>query len=242
MGNPFGLDTHPSTPPPVKVTVWPRQKAWSYSAVSQHKKCPLAFRFRRIDRLPEPEGAPLLRGHDIHAHLAHYLTHGHWIPDSPNTPSDHWKGALDALRERGAKPEQQVAFNKDWIPVAWYAPDAFVRVVFDAIIMERDYIEIIEFKSGKVYPEHEQQKRLYALAAMKYHPPAQIGGVRLWYIDQKEEGDSYAAHRHSVPMLEVEFENFPREFLQDTLYPARPGVHCRWCHFRRSNGGPCEFG
>lgn len=242
MSNPFGLDTHPASAPPVKVTVWPRQKAWSYSVVKQHEKCPLALRFRKIDRLPEPESEAQVRGHNIHAHLAHYLKNGTWIPDAPNKPDDQWKDDLDALRARGASPEEQVAFDKAWRRVAWYASDAFVRVVFDAIILEPDYIEVIEFKSGKIYPEHDQQKRLYALAAMKYHLSALMGGVRVLYIDLKVDGEPYAARRSSVPMLEVEFENFSRDFLQDTLYPAKPGPHCRWCHFRRTNGGPCEFG
>ena len=29
--------------------------------------------------------------------------------------------------------------------------------------------------------------------------------------------------------------------LTDTLFAPRPGPYCRWCHFRKENGGPCTF-
>lgn len=247
--NPFGADTQ-SVPPPARIepTEYPKQKAWSISAVRSHGTCPLKFRFIRIDRLPEPEqpDGPLERGKMIHAGLAEYLLNGCWSPSA--TPFPLWEPTLDALRNVEALPEKQIAFTEEWLECEWYAPDAWARFIFDAIIppfADNDWtVGVIDWKSGRAYPTHIMDARLYALAALKMFPAAQRAQVAFHYVDRAPGAGSvvYACERSVMAELEREAGLFNHEFLNDTLYPARPGPQCRWCYQAKSAGGICAFG
>lgn len=240
----FGLDTHPDAPqqPTVTVKVWPKIPAWSYSAVQQHDKCPLAMRYRRIDRLPEPENDTLLRGKKVHADLGGFVEHG-ILPDDTEV-SPEWLPELEALRAKRAQSELQVAFNDKWLETGWYASDCWARIVMDAMYVEPDgCVEVVEFKTGKIYPEHAQQLRLYALAGLLKYPDAPSCTARIWYIDRpKSAQPMYLALRNTLDRLKEEFLAFAQPLLSDDMFPAKPGRGCNWCHFRKSNAGPCQHG
>lgn len=245
MNSPFGID--PTAPPPVivPITVWPKQTAWSYSAVSAHAKCPLQFRFRRIDRYPEQPSEALTRGLAVHDAVAHYLTTGDLPEGYDPEPLSRWFQLFNILRDCGAQPEQQVAFRKDWSRTEWYAKDVFLRVVFDALHYDMNEGEVFvhEWKTGKAYPEHFQQMRLYCFAALKLHPEAKQATCSIGYLDRgTDRMPTLTCHRTTEKDLEEEFAEFTRHFLADDAYPARPGFHCRWCDFRKSNNGPCAHG
>jgi len=101
----------------------------------------------------------------------------------------------------------------------------------------------IEFKTGKVYPEHATQLRLYALAGFIMHPEATEARAENWYLDGAPSPlVGYVAQRSALEGLKREFTEFARPLLNDDLYPATPGRHCNWCGFAKSKGGPCDFG
>ena len=243
MNNPFGID--PESPPPVDIPVrlYPRQSAWSYSAVSAHSKCPQQFRFRRIDRLPEPQSEAMQRGLTKHEAVAHYLTTGDLPERSITDEYADWFPMLDALRERGATPEHQVAFNRQWKQTGWYGQDVFLRVMFDAIVSAPDRVTVYEWKTGKRYDEHLKQMRLYCFAALKMFPEVPEVECVIGYLDQGPTLTPNLVCKRTVEKdLEQEFAEFSRYFLADDIYPAAPGMHCRWCHYRKSNAGPCAHG
>jgi len=246
----FGHDVQSPAPTPLKE--WPKQKAWSISVVRNHASCPLKFRFQRIDRLPEPHtpGGPLERGKEIHGMLAEYLTYGDWPFDKeiPLVLSATWHPILDALRAEGARAEEQLSFTKAWERCEWYADDVYARFIFDVIVPPSEAndqtVRVVDWKTGRKYDTHIMDARLYALAALKMHPDAKRADVQFLYVDRAPaaKGISYACERKVVPELEAFAELFNHDFLNDTLYPARPGPHCNWCYQRKSNGGQCAFG
>ena len=63
--------TDQPAPPAVPVESAPptRRPALSPSRASDFKQCPLLYRFRAIDRLPEPTSTAQLRGSIVHAAL-----------------------------------------------------------------------------------------------------------------------------------------------------------------------------
>jgi len=244
----FGLDPQSAPPPPAPPLLeWPKQKAWSISAVRNHTSCPLKFRFQRIDRLPEPPSQVLDRGTAIHAALAYYLTNNIWENDSFPT-LQRWEPTVDRLRDEGGLPEKQVAFTKEWQACEWYAADVRSRFIFDVVVPPTEAndwtVKVCDWKSGKKYDSHIMDARLYALAAMKLYPEAQRASVGFLYVDRPptDGGVLYACERSVVPELEAFAELFNHDFLNDTLYPARPGPHCNWCYQRKSVGGQCAFG
>lgn len=58
----------PATPDPAEAPA-PRKVALSPSRASDFKTCPLLYRLRAVDRLPEPPSAPAVRGTLVHAVL-----------------------------------------------------------------------------------------------------------------------------------------------------------------------------
>ena len=242
--NPFN-STAPVVPASVEISVptFPRIKAWSYSVVNQHRKCPQVIRFTKIERLPEPENTAIQRGKGIHGELAHLVNTGEWPEGALIPHQEIWKKRLGHLHGAGAIAEQQIAFTKDWKQVAWYGANVWVRIVMDAMLVLKDMVRVHEFKTGKVYPEHEKQKRLYALAALKLNPTLDVVVVGCDYIDDPERADDLTRFTRAQELsLEQEFAEFAQPLLSETIFPAAPGTHCRWCHFRRSNAGPCAFG
>ncbi len=250
--NPFGTDplsVGPVVEPTLSVREFPKQKAWSISAVRSHATCPQKFRFIRIDRLPEPEqpGGPLERGKATHELLAYFLVTGYWLGDPPGPPLYLWEDMLCALKDQGALAEKQIAFRADWSQCEWYAPDVRARFIFDAIIRPREEndwtVKVVDWKTGRKYETHIMDARLYALAALKMFPEAQRADVQFHYVDRAPNGGvAYACERSVIPELEKFADLFNHEFLNDTLYPARPGVHCRWCYQSKTAGGLCAFG
>ena len=242
----FGLD--PQGPPmeaPAALQEWPKQKAWSYSAVTSHAKCPLQFRFRRIDRLPEAPSEAMDRGSRVHAALAAYISTGELPERTEPALYAPWFPILDALRTHGAVPEQQIAFTQNWERTEWFASDVWVRVVYDAIVWDETNarVTVIEHKTGKPYNEHAQQMRLYCYTALRLYPEARDAKCYINYIDQgPARRPELVMTRTNMPELEAEFAEFSKEFLNDTLYPSRPGIQCRWCSYAKSKGGPCEQG
>src|SRR6201986_3413245 len=60
------MDDHPGKPARSRP---PSRPALSPSRASDFKQCPLLYRFRAIDRLPEPSSTAQLRGSVVHAAL-----------------------------------------------------------------------------------------------------------------------------------------------------------------------------
>jgi RecB family exonuclease len=236
MSHSFGTTDYRGDP--IAILRYPKQKAWSFSTVKQHDQCPAVIRFRKIDRLPEPKSVHLQRGIDVHAEVADIIAGG-----GRKGLDAAWLPILRGLHNLGARTEVQQAFTDAWTPTEWFADDAWLRVVLDAIVDTAEGIDVWEWKTGKAYPDHEQQGRLYALAALLLYPAAPRVDVHLRYLDRFGEGMDLIGFTHShIPALKEEFNAMPQEFLNDEIYPARPNRYCRHCHFRKTNGGPCAFG
>jgi putative RecB family exonuclease len=89
-----------------------RRPALSPSRAADFKQCPLLYRFRAIDRLPEPPSTAQLRGSVVHAALEqlYALPAGQRSPDAAQAlVAPAWDGLLAAEPQLGAElePDQQ---------------------------------------------------------------------------------------------------------------------------------------
>jgi hypothetical protein len=166
----------------------------------------------------------------------------------PKELGAEFKDRFLELRKLKAFCEQEWAFNKVWETVGWFAKDAWLRIKMDAHYLietkKRKLVDTqvvaIDYKTGRQHPEHSLQRSLYALGAFHMYPDAKTVHVEHWYIDSGEVGqDDFAAK--DVPALLKQWEMRTRAMLADKRFAARPGNYCRWCHFRKSNGGICKF-
>ena len=143
-----------------------------------------------------------------------------------------------------AYPEFEFALTKEWEATTFDADDAYVRGYIDNLFVF-DYggtkrVVIDEYKTGQEYDEHAQQKAMYAMVGMVLYPDIDSIEVVGVYLDKKKlKPTTYnRAHLHSMQYT------WQRDIakLDIPIFPARPGIHCRWCPKSNKKGGPCKVG
>jgi hypothetical protein len=97
-----------------------------------------------------------------------------------------------------------------------------------------------------VYDDHKQQRSLYALGGLQLVKLGRLAEgdkkskltAEHVYIDTQQTATEQFTMKDLDP-LKREWETRTKQMLEDTTYRATPGFHCRWCKYRKSNGGPC---
>lgn len=222
-------------------------EAWSFSRLNDYQKCPALAKFKHVDKLREPDSPYGAKGTLVHEEAARYLQDKKLkLPISLQRFSEEFK----QLRKQSVLCEQQWAFDKDWIPCSWFGHPAWLRIIMDAHYLKtvkegrglrRTAAVVIDYKTGKIYPDHAQQRSLYALGAMLMYSDAQEVAVQHWYLDQGEMAVA-SFTRNQFEYLKENWLMASDKMLRDTKFQPTPGKHCKWCHFRRSNSGPCTEG
>ena len=222
-------------PKPKQIT------AASYSRHHAYTQCPFRAKLKYIDKLEEPTGPPLIRGSKIHKLAEDYVTAriGVRVPDELKTFSDEFK-ALRKLKQP-VLVEIQWAFKKDWSECTWFDYETYCRVMLDAVVTNKDgSMQIIDYKTGKVREEQKEQLELYAIAGLIMFPEVESISAEFWYLDHGVEiKETY--HRKDLKKMQKKWDKNFRPMLNDKQFAPRPGNACRWCHFKKANGGPCEF-
>ena len=234
-----------------------KKVAYSWSALESyfggptHGGCPLAYRLIRLDKIPRETSEPLIIGRDCHQLAADYLTNLIKTGQSTDwegaaamlTPSTHPDVAeiftrfyenfiLPPIENPGI--EKQIAFNRSWQPVEWFAKDAFFRMVLDFTFMQGGLVVVKDFKTNRaiidVDPENiPLQLKIYAWGALQtIFPRAQEVLLQLDFM-------RYGVMREvllSPDMLESvpsELEKLVATIESDKNYAPTPGSYCSWC-------------
>ena len=113
-----------------------------------------------------------------------------------------------------------------------------MRVVFDFIGTSPDgnHMLLGDYKTGKVYDDHDLQADLYAVAG--YIMGAASVDVKFYYIDQ-DMVQLYTYDREELEALTEVVEARALKVTSDRTYATNPSWKCKYCHFRKENGGPC---
>lgn len=236
------------------ATTFDRLKSWSYSVYTQWVKCPRSVCYAKILKVDMKEDNPKFeRGDAMHAAAQTYTTAKTAPTLLPRQDLFKFKPQLDRLRKYKTKlVEQDWSFTRQWKRTRyddWKNCWLRIKVDFCGVVEQLrnkpGSVEIIDYKSGKVYEDHKQQRSLYAL-----------GGLQLVQIGELKAGKAAevtAAHYYTdtgmtatqefamdeLPDLMKEWEARVAPMMSDTRYQIQEGHHCKWCRFRKSNGGPC---
>ena len=240
----------------------PKFYAWSWSRFSDHRRCGFYAKMKHLDKLPEPQGPAMERGQRIHK-LAEDYTLGTLkvLPDELKL----FKDEFAHLRKVKANVEGQLAVNRSWKKEVWFSKEAWLRSITDARYEENrgKTVVAIDHKTGKIYDENDEQLSLYVPVLFAHYPDAEEIILELWYIDQGEER-RYRYHRAGIakpktlkpeakgrgeivekgPSNEALMKAWTEKsypIMTDRKFSPTPNDKCRFCHFRKSNGGPCKF-
>jgi len=222
---------------------------WSYSQWSSYEKCPAMVKYRQIDKLPEigPREA-LDRGNHIHRVLEDVVrckapleTMYDPVPGKPSKLPT-WVPEVETLLREGATAEDSISLTQSWTETTWLANDAWLRAKLDVRLKPK----VIDYKTGRAYPEHVYQADLYATMEYAIGCQAPEIPVEFWYLDQPADGKNakkvWYFKKEDQPQRVLAWEHRIEAMMNDTLFPKRPGMHCAWCGYAGSKGGPCEAG
>ena len=225
---------------------------WSLSKLGTFTKCRRRFLYSYIRGLkgtPQPPGAKE-RGVDQHAHIERYFG------DQTPLPADLSSYApwFDMLRGLDYYAENKLAMLEGWVPCAWEDPAAWWKGVLDLKVLHGRTAWVFDWKTGKIYPDHVDQKELYAIATFVAHP--EITEVEAWhlYLDlgkkskevyyrEPKEGDK----GHNLPSLIAKWNAKLVPYMQalasynrgddaESFFVTNPSYLCDYCPFSKN---PC---
>lgn len=216
--------------------------AWSYSRYADYRQCPLRFKLKYLDKIPEGDINPAMtRGSDVHKEGERYLKD----PSINEVPESYryFADLMKELRELDPMVEQQWAFDKSWSPVDWFHKKAWVRVICDvAVLYDDNTAEVIDFKTGRKYETNEEQVELFGAATMMKFPEVKSIQVRLWYLDQPSDNEvlrTYTAKEGAA--IRRDWEKKVEPMFNDRRFAPTPNSKCRWCAYSKDKGGPCPY-
>ena len=212
-----------------------RLSNWSYSRYGTWKKCPALLKFQMEDNTPRESHPAAARGTDIHKNVEEYILGKAELGDGLR----YYQEFFDTIRDSGAIPELPLALDASWSPVDWDDPDRWWRGVLDCVIEGEDLVYIYDWKTGQEYGDHREQREIYAAAYFSVNPKPNTVVIHC-YLDKKQNTVSNFP-ADSIPKIRKDWEVKIQEMFNDTRMVPNPGFHCRFCHFRRNNGGPCQF-
>lgn len=249
--------------------------SWSYSVYQKYIQCPRSVCFDKIQRIriSEPPSPNLDYGSAAHGIAQQFVltkgglesvlkiavkeTNKERVAKREHALApEHFKRAattleahtplLERLRKAKAKVELQWTFTKAYAATTWFAGDAWLRMIIDALAQTDNVIDIVDYKTGKVYPDHAQQRSLYGLGALQLVQIGHLGEgakdiiVRPQhvYLDTGQSATEEFRMKDLKP-LKREWEQRIKRMMSDTEFPTKTGPHCRWCKFAKSKGGPC---
>lgn len=208
----------------------------SYTKISTYMKCPAQKRYRYDERIPSPPSPSAARGTAYHSAIERSIRDSNQpIPPELSYYTDY----LGRLRTLGAKPEFKFAVDKNWEPVTW-DDSPWIIGVADVWVPSIPTAHVQDWKTGKIYDDHEKQGEFYSLCLFSSAPEAHEIKATFIYTDLKKERNK-TYHRDQLQQLRDRWTARIERMERDTECVPTPGAYCNWCPFSKAKGGPCRF-
>lgn len=227
--------------------------SWSLTSLGTYERCGLKYKFKYVDKIEEKRSFSANRGVEFHRTVELFLR-GEILELPPEL--NFYTSFLTGLRQHEIYPEHRVSLSRNWTPTPW--TEAWVRAVVDLKLLIKPEVKkeiceectevfypptqaiVYDWKTGKPYPDHDDQKALYSLAVFSEHPTLRSVRAVHVYLDSNTNREK-TFHRDQMHQLRDHWEGRVQRLEQDPQYIANPGFHCRFCSYRREVGGPCQF-
>lgn len=214
--------------------------AWSFSSLNAYEQCPHRYKLTRVTKeVKEPPNDANIWGNAVHEALEFYVKEGRPLPET----MAKYQAMIDKLATApGIKlVELEIALNRDFQPVSWFAKDAWVRGIIDIGIERDNDVFIGDYKTGKRKPDSDQ---LDLFAALLFHARPHLTTATsafLWLKDGKLDKAKYT--RDDLPRI---WNNFLPRVARIELameldkWPKRPSGLCRsYCPVGKQLCGYC---
>lgn len=236
-------------PPAMKTPV---VKSWSFTRYDDYSKCPLFFKLKNLDKLPEPKSPAMLRGADIAKASEDYLL------KRTSKLDLNLKTFAEEYKFYRTQPniivEASWGFTRDWnacSPTDWNNCWGRAKIDIGYVDLQDNELHIRDGKTGK-FREHDAAKymmqlELYSAVGIIMYPTVRKVIPRLNYTDLgitypdgvKVPDVEYTA-KEAVALQKVWNKRVVPMF-NDRQFAPRPGKHCGYCPYSKEKGGPCKF-
>ncbi len=219
---------------------------WSLSKYGTFTKCPASFKYAYIDRLPKPPSDSAARGIAIHQDLELFIKEGKSLPSSLS----QYEGWLKALMGQDHHAEWQVALAEGWGAAKW-EENPWFKGVLDLKVIAGPQGWVFDWKTGKIYPDHDDQKELYTIATFAHHPELrQVKAIHVYVDLGKNTEKTYSRDEMDFlirkwdvkisPMMQA-MKRYDADPNDTTNFSPQPNYGCRLCAFSKAANGPCRF-
>ena len=223
---------------------------WSFSRLNDFETCPKSFHEKHILKSVKFDNTSphLIKGRDIHEKMERAVkqvieTGGGGFPKEIHSTVPFIQNMVRFARDTSDEPlfltEQQRAMRENLSETSWFGKDVWVRVIWDWLIIADDKAIVIDWKTGKPWPDQGQLK-LFAGAAMAAYP--QVESVRTAYVyteHKKVTRESYEREEYNQIWDEFgERSELIQLANESGNWPAKPStMGCRWCKVKCEHAG-----
>ena len=99
---------------------------------------------------------------------------------------------------------------------------------------------MLDFKTGKER-DYVDQVSVYAAIVLATKPHINRVNLAIEFLDSKKNVQYARITRDELGKYKDELANRINAINKDNIFAANPSGLCKFCHFRKSNGGPCKW-
>lgn len=209
---------------------------YSYSRLNTYKKCPAKFKYTYVDKIPviRITSERANRGLEIHQSVEEFINgSSDRLHDDIHEHYGQYFLSLRELHEGDLFPEYAWGLTKGWEPCNYDDPNAMLRGYIDLLIKP---VDIQEYKTGKMYPDHAFQSMIYGIVGLVTSGEPEVTVTRTYFDLKKNERDVYKAVL--LDYYKEEVQKVIDEIEAEDIYPAMPSYLCQFCEFSKN---PCKF-
>jgi len=213
------------------------KRCQSYSSISLYEKCPLWWKHVYVLGNREPDKPAALRGTELHFKLEEFFLGKGAFPHGDKVLRP-WQRFMENLTKYSPEPEAEIAVNSHWLPCAYDDPDAYAKGKVDLRYTVDGVRHILDWKSGKVYPDHPKQGRMY----MALEPDDwDAYETEFVYLDIPLHTVPSAYARGAKQIETVKLINTIEIINHEETYAPTPSHNsCQWCPLSWRKGGHCR--
>jgi len=215
-----------------------KNKRWSYSRWSMYRKCPAQYEWHYLLGHKRGSSYALERGVAIHKKAENYVNGKiNGLPKELKKYTKEFKALRLIFKKKSGHTEPDISMNKNRTVATRKTTDYFVGFA-DFAHLGYD-LTVIDYKTGRKYPEHREQGCIYALVLLCLYPEYDTATVEFWYLDSGELTE-FTYYRKDLERLLAVWDRRINKMYNDKVFKKTPYKYCKSCNRNKLNGGDCD--